>query len=69
MLRGFAVFESASQPSVFVAQERLWNLHPRNVWVDMTPRTLAHAEMLLVEADVDAAQTRARALTPPAATP
>lgn len=49
VVRGFAVFEVEQQPGVFVAQERTWNLHPRNIWVRLD--AAAFDEVVLVEAD------------------
>ena len=58
VLKGFAVYELEDSPSTFVAKERRWNLHPQNIWVDLTPRPAKHAQLLLVECDVGAAYER-----------
>ena len=58
VMHGFAIFESEVEPNIFVAKQHSWNLHPRNIWVDLTPRDAAHAEMVLVECDVQAAHAR-----------
>jgi hypothetical protein len=49
VVRGVAIFEVEQQPGVFVAQERAWNLHPRNIWVRLGDAE--HEELVLVEAD------------------
>jgi len=59
VLKGFAIYELADTPNVFVARQHVWNVHPRNIWVDLTPRSASLASVLLVEADVDAAFARA----------
>lgn len=59
---GFAIFEVEEQPGVFVAQERTWNVHPRNIWVNLSVNSQdAGADVVLVEADIDAARSRAHA--------
>ena len=58
-LKGFAIFELEDSPDVFVAREHEWNMHPNNIWVDLTPRPKHHKSILLVEADVEAAYARA----------
>ena len=58
VLTGFAIFELDEQPNIFVAKHHAWNLHPRNVWVDLSPRDKRLQEVLLVESDVEAAFAR-----------
>jgi hypothetical protein len=65
VLRGFAVYELAEDAGIFVARPYSWNAHPRNIWVDMTPREKHLSDILLVEADVDAALIRAGLKKPP----
>ena len=54
IVRGFAIYEHEDAPDSFVAKAHAWNAHPRNIWVDMTPRTAGLCDVLLVEADVEA---------------
>ena len=61
-LSGFAIYELEASPNEFVAKEWHWNQHPRNIWVDFMPRSAEHADILLVEADVNAAFDRAGVL-------
>ena len=62
---GFAIFELEEVPNVFVAKKASWNVHPRNIWVDLTPRPERHAEVLLVAADQDEAMILAGLMTRP----
>ena len=57
-VRGFAVYELEDAPDTFVAKVHEWSLHPRNVWVDCTPRPAHLTEVLLVEAKVEEALFR-----------
>lgn len=59
VLAGFAIYELKGSPNIFVARRFFWNLHPRNIWVDLTPRDAHLSEILLVEADIPAAYIRA----------
>lgn len=56
---GFAIYEMDDAPDIFVAKEHFWNLHPRDIWVDLTARDKHLADVLLVVTDVDAAFERA----------
>ena len=69
LIHGFAVYELDEPANVFVARPHSWNSHPRNIWVDFTPRDAHHADVLLVQADVEAALVRAGLRKPPAAPP
>jgi hypothetical protein len=55
VLEGVAVYELDEAPDTFVAFRYKWNLHPRNIWVDLAARPPKHPQLLLVECDVNAA--------------
>ena len=55
VLEGVAVYELIEAPDTFVAHRHTWNLHPRNIWVDLAARPPKHPQLLLVECDANAA--------------
>ena len=55
VLEGVAVYELIEAPNTFVAHRHTWNLHPRNIWVDLAARPPKHPQLLLVECDANAA--------------
>lgn len=55
VLEGVAVYELDEAPDTFVAHRHTWNLHPRNIWVDLAARPPKHPQLLLVECDANAA--------------
>lgn len=51
VVAGYAVYEVDDSPDSFVAKERFWNARGKaGAWVDLTPRSEAHAQLVLVEA-------------------
>lgn len=76
VIKGFVLFEREDTPDAFVAEPHSWNMHPTNVWVDLTPRAAQHEQMVLLEsaatpqvaAVVSASSASAGASVSPAAT-